>query len=175
MLNGQIFLRFYGYRLTPLRTSHNALSKSVFVNQRHLTSSVERLANKTNKESGCCQTTIQEFERRMKQKFLVQGNEEEGIPKKYCDGEENVNCSKNKLTVVVTQQKKEREHWNTSYVSVCVPPSVEFAVAIIVQLLKRSSSFRYCFQNLLATRNNSSSQQPPAQKTIKSSFFLYLL
>ena len=38
--------------------------------------------------------------------------------------------------------KKEREHWN---VSVCVPPSVEFAVAIIVQLLKRASSFRYCF------------------------------
>ena len=36
-----------------------------------LTSSVERLANTTNKESGCCQTTIQEFERRMKQKFLV--------------------------------------------------------------------------------------------------------
>ena len=28
------------------------------------------------------------------------------MPKKYCDGEENVNCSKNELIVVVTQQKR---------------------------------------------------------------------
>ena len=39
---------------------------------------------------------------------------------------------------------KDGEHGNTSYVSVCVPPSVEFVVTIIVQLLKRFFSFRYC-------------------------------
>ena len=39
---------------------------------------------------------------------------------------------------------KDGEHGNTLYVSVCVPPSVEFVVTIIVQLLKRFFSFRYC-------------------------------
>ena len=39
---------------------------------------------------------------------------------------------------------KDGEHSNTLYVSVCVPPSVEFVVTIIVQLLKRFFSFRYC-------------------------------
>ena len=68
---------------------------------------------------------------------------------------------------------KEEEHRNTSYVSVCVPPSVEFVVAIIVQLLERFSSFRYGFLELLTTRDNSSSQQPPSQETVKSYNSLY--
>ena len=56
---------------------------------------------------------------------------------------------------------KEGEHSNTSYVYVCVPPAVEFVVAIMVQLLKRFFSFHYSFLELLTTRNNSSSQQTP--------------
>ena len=55
---------------------------------------------------------------------------------------------------------KEGEHRNTSYVSVCVPPSVEFVVAIIVQLLKRLSLFRYGFLELLAIRDKISSTWP---------------
>ena len=49
------------------------------------------------------------------------------------------------------------EHGNNSCDSVCVPPSVKFVVAIMVQLLKRFSSFRYGFLELLATRTNTSS------------------
>ena len=46
--------------------------------------------------------------------------------------------------------------------SIFVPLSIEFVVAIIVQFLKRFSSFRYGFLELLATRDNTSSQQPPS-------------
>ena len=75
--------------------------------------------------------------------------------------EKEIDCGCNPTT-------EEGEHGNTSYASVCVPPSVEFVVAIIVQLLKRFSSFRYGFLELLATRDNTSSQQPPGQETVKS-------
>ena len=68
---------------------------------------------------------------------------------------------------------KEEEHRDTSYVSVCVPPSVEFVVAIMVQLLERFFSFRYGSSELLGTRDNTSSQQPPSQKTVKSYFALH--
>ena len=65
------------------------------------------------------------------------------------------------------------EHGNNSCDSVCVPPSVKFVVAIMVQLLKRFSSFRYGFLELLATRTNTSSQQPPSHETIKCYNSLY--
>ena len=53
--------------------------------------SIERLVNKTNQQISCCQTTIQEFGRRMKGRFPVKGNKDKSIPKKCSDGEENVN------------------------------------------------------------------------------------
>ena len=62
---------------------------------------------------------------------------------------------------------EEGEHGNNWFASVCVPPSVEFVVAIMVQLLKRFSSFRYGFLELMATRDNTSSQQPPGQEKVK--------
>ena len=65
------------------------------------------------------------------------------------------------------------EYGNNSCDSVCVPPSVKFVVAIMVQLLKRFSSFRYGFLELLATRMNVSSQQPPSHETIKCYNSLY--
>ena len=68
---------------------------------------------------------------------------------------------------------EEGEHGNTLYASVCVPPSVEFVVAIIVQLLKRFFSFRYGFLELMATRRNSYSQQTPGKETIKFYKSLY--
>ena len=51
---------------------------------------------------------------------------------------------------------------DTSSFSICVPPSYEFVVTIIRQLIQ-SSSFRYGFLELLATRDNSSSQKPPSK------------
>ena len=68
--------------------------------------------------------------------------------------EKQIDCCCNPTT-------EEEEHSNTLYVSVRAPPSVEFVVAIMVQLLKRFSSFRYGFLELLTTRDNSSSQQLP--------------
>ena len=49
---------------------------------------IERLANKTNQQISCCQTTIQEFGRRMKGRYLSKGNKD----KKCCDGKKNVDC-----------------------------------------------------------------------------------
>ena len=43
----------------------------------------------------------------------------------------------------------------------------------MVQLLERFFSFRYGSSELLGTRDNTSSQQPPSQKTVKSYFSLY--
>ena len=58
--------------------------------------SIEGLGNKANQKISCCQTTIQEFGRWMKGRFLVKGNNDQRIPKKCCDGEENVHrCERN--------------------------------------------------------------------------------
>ena len=54
--------------------------------------SSESMDNKTNAEISCCQTAIQEFGRQMKGRFHMKGNKDNSIPKKYSDGEENVNC-----------------------------------------------------------------------------------
>ena len=58
-----------------------------------------------------------------------------------------------------TEEGEHGSAWKNA--SVCVPPSVEFEVAIMVQLLKRLSFFRYGCLELLAARDNTSSQQPP--------------
>ena len=58
------------------------------------------------------------------------------MERRMLTAEKEINCGCNPTN-------KEGEHGDTWYVSVCVPPSVEFVVAIIVQLSKRSSSFRY--------------------------------
>ena len=52
--------------------------------------------NERNQQISCCQTTIEEFGRRMKGRFLVKGNKDERIPSKCCDGEENVECCERK-------------------------------------------------------------------------------
>ena len=39
----------------------------------------------------CCQTSMQEFGRGVKGRFLVKGNKDKKISCKRCDGEENVN------------------------------------------------------------------------------------
>ena len=39
----------------------------------------------------CCQTSMQEFGRGVKGRFLVKGNKDKKISRKRCDGEENVN------------------------------------------------------------------------------------
>ena len=54
--------------------------------------SIEGLGNKANQKISCCQTTIQEFGRWMKGRFLVKGNKDQRIPKKCCHGEESVHC-----------------------------------------------------------------------------------
>ena len=52
---------------------------------------MKRLGNKTNQQISCCQTTIQEFGWWMKEDFLLRATRiDEGIPKKFCDGEDNV-------------------------------------------------------------------------------------
>ena len=52
----------------------------------------KRIRNKTNAEISYCQTTLQQFGRLMKGRFLVKGNKDKSIPKKSSDGEENVDC-----------------------------------------------------------------------------------
>ena len=64
----------------------------MFVSYGHPIRCIERLANKTNQQISCCQTTIQEFGRRMKGRYLSKGNKDERIPKKCCDGKKNVDC-----------------------------------------------------------------------------------
>ena len=80
--------------------------------------------------------------------------------------EKEINCCCNPTT-------KEGEHRNTSYAFVCVPLSVEFVVAIIVQFLKRFTSFCSGYLELLTTRDNTSSQQPAGLETVKSFNSLY--
>ena len=46
------------------------------MNHGHPTGNTERLSNKTNQQISCCQTTIQEFGRRMEGRFLVKGNKD---------------------------------------------------------------------------------------------------
>ena len=60
------------------------------MNQGHPVGSRERLDNKTNQRINGCQTTIQEFGWRMERRFLVKSKKDKRIPKKCCDGEENV-------------------------------------------------------------------------------------
>ena len=52
----------------------------------------ERLAYQTNQQISCCQTTIQEFGRRMERRYLVKCNKDQRIPKKCCKGKKNVGC-----------------------------------------------------------------------------------
>ena len=64
----------------------------MFVNHGHPTGNTERLSNKTNQQISCCQTTIQEFGRRMEGRFLVNGNKDKRINKKCCDVKCDVKC-----------------------------------------------------------------------------------
>ena len=64
------------------------------MNHGHPTGNIERLSNKTNQQISCCQTTIQEFGRRMEGRFLVKGNKDKRIAKKCCDGEEMLTDAK---------------------------------------------------------------------------------
>ena len=93
----------------------------------------------------------------MKVRFLVKGSKDKKIPKKCCDGEEMLTAEK-EIDCCWIPTTQVGEHGNNSCASVYVPPSVKFVVAIMVQLLKRFSSFRYGFLELLATRTNTSSQ-----------------
>ena len=58
----------------------------VFVNQGHIASSRDRLAKNANQQVSCCQTTIQEFGRRVKGRFLVKGKKDKRIPKTGYEG-----------------------------------------------------------------------------------------
>ena len=68
----------------------------VFVSIKYPAWNSERLANEANQQISCCQTTIEEFGRRMKGRFFVKGNKDERISNKCCDGEENVDCCERK-------------------------------------------------------------------------------
>ena len=74
--------------------------------------------------------------------------------------EKKMFIAEKKIDCCCNPTNEEGEHGNTSYASIFVPLSIEFVVAIIVQFLKQFSSFRYGFLELLATRDNTSSQQP---------------
>ena len=77
----------------------------VFVNHGNPISSIERLGNKTNQQISCCQTTIQEFGRRMEGRSLMKGNKDKRIPKSCCDGQENVDCrERNRLKHIYRDQ-----------------------------------------------------------------------
>ena len=65
---------------------------------------------------------------------------------------------------------KEGENRNTSYVSVCVPPSSSQSLCSSKNGL---TPFATVFSELLATRDNTSSQQPPSHETVKSYFSLH--
>ena len=86
------------------------------------------------------------------------------MERKMLIAEKEIDCCWNPTT-------KEGEHSNTLNPS--IPPTVEFVVVIIVQLLKRFFSFRCCFSELLATRNNTCSQQPPGKELVKYYHSLY--
>ena len=70
----------------------SAKTPAAFVNNGNPKSCKKRIRNKTNEEISYCQTTIQQFGRRMKGRFLVKGNKDKSIPKKCREGEENVDC-----------------------------------------------------------------------------------
>ena len=124
----------------------------MFVNYGHPIRCIERLANKTNQQISCCQTTIQEFGRWMKGRYPSKGNKD----KKCCDGKKNVDC------VVIHLPKRESILVLQPEVFVCALPSVKFIVVIVLQSCPLTCSL---FTIAVRVNEESPSQSSRTDKT----------
>ena len=120
-----------------------------------MVSNHDRLAKNANQQVSLCQTTIQEFGRRVKGRFLMKGNKDKRTPKTDYDGEENVNCwVVDGLWLKSIYQRRD------------APSSVRFVSAIILQ------SFSFFLQNTYDRKRKYFVLRAPAQRwSLKLYFF----
>ena len=104
------------------------------MNNRNSKSSNERLAYKTNQQISCCQTTIQEFGRRMERRYLVKCNKLKirEFPRNAVREKKMLTADKSK-EYCCNSPAKEEEHTSSSNVFICVPSPVDFVAVITLQ------------------------------------------